>query len=78
MPIGHHVRILRAEHNGKFKRQQSPVSPATRSRDKLHDMGQLRPAKAQKGLSARRSEFPGDHLWAANRNNGALTALLAA
>ncbi|WP_297914294.1 hypothetical protein [uncultured Campylobacter sp.] len=28
--------------------------------------------KVQKGLSARRGEFPGDHLWATNRNNGAL------
>ena len=28
--------------------------------------------KVQKGLSARRSKFPGDHLWATNRNNGAL------
>lgn len=46
MPVGHHVRILRAEHNGKFRRQQSPVSPAARSRDKLHDMGQLRSFKA--------------------------------
>jgi hypothetical protein len=72
MLVGHHVRILCAEHNGKFRRQQSPVSPAARSRDKLHDMGQLRSFKAQKGLSARRSKFPGDHLWATNRNNGAL------
>ena len=39
MPVGHHVRILRAEHNGEFRWQQSPVSPAARSRDKLHDMG---------------------------------------
>lgn len=27
-----------AEYNGKFRRQQSPVSPAARSRDKLHDI----------------------------------------
>lgn len=27
MPVGHHVRVLRAEHNGEFRRQQSPVSP---------------------------------------------------
>ena len=39
MPVGHHVRILRAERNGKFRRQQSPVSSAASSRDKLHDMG---------------------------------------
>ena len=39
MPVGHNACILCAEHNGKFRRQQSPVSPAARSRDKLHDMG---------------------------------------
>ena len=72
MSVGHHVRILCAEHNGKFRRQQSPISPAARRRDKLHDMGQLRSVKAQKGLSARRGEFPWDHLWTTNRNNGAL------